>query len=167
MPDGTSESSTSKVLAIVTAIVAVAGLAVSAWSVWYATSSARADSIRHDHQTAATECRRQYLERCDALNASVREAIVSAQKSGGVDAPMTQVRIRVAAVAMFLDPDSSRRLKESVEQLDSPPSTAPLQLLNNAKDEAIEKENRKKADDIATVIELLLAEQRTKTCQPS
>lgn len=105
-----------------------------------------------------------YLERCDALYASIREAIVSAQQGKGVTAPMVQVRIRASSVGMFLDAEGSAQLKALVEQLESPSDVAPLQLLNDRKDEKL---NYGAADKLAGEIELLLGKHRSTTCVPN
>ncbi|MBK6315094.1 MAG: hypothetical protein IPF53_12455 [Blastocatellia bacterium] len=156
-----SEANTSKILAIMTTVVAVVGIVASAWTAWYATSTASADSHWQVRETAATDCRRMYLERCDALYASVREAIVAAQQGKGVTAPMVQVHIRASSVGMFLDAEGSAQLKALVEQLEVPSDVAPLQLLNDKKDEKL---NYQAADNLAGQIEKLLGEQRSKTC---
>lgn len=156
-----SEANTSKILASMTTVVAVTGILASAWTAWYAASTASADSRWQVRETAKSECRRMYVERCDALYASIREAIVAAQQGKGVTAPMVQVHIRASSVGSFLDAEASAQLKALVEQLEVPSDVAPLQLLNDKKDE---KANYRAADSLAGQIEKLLGEQRFKTC---
>ena len=163
MDKSKGEPSTSTGLSVVTALLAVLGLIVSCWTAWYVAGSARDDSIRHDAEVAAADCRRHYGDRCDVLNLAVREAIISAQKGAGVDAPMAAVRGRVAPVLRSLDSENSSRLNGLVDELDRPPSSAPLQLLNDHKDETA---NRARSDDLATQIERLLIEARDQACPP-
>lgn len=167
MSNASSESSTSKTLAIVTAIVAVVGLVVSAWSTWYATSSARADSIRHDRDVAAAERCWEYLERCDALVGAVRIAILTAEGGRGVDEPTTRVRTNATSVASLLDPDGAKQLNELVEALFLPVDTAPLQLLNDEKDDTKRRVHRQNADNLAKKIEALLAQKQGTACPPN